>query len=236
MSATCSGCTATTLQEKRAPEIYDEVGQRSLERLFPGFTEDSSEQASLGASQTGIGFKRTRDIADPAHLGALIAAKPRILAMMPEAVTAGLLPKQPLVTRLGVVEAATTANLEALDGEEKATGKFYIQKAAQAADEAWQQTVHGHNGPTVTNPRVSESAQNSSASQDDDGDDSEFTSGPPRKSRLGTPQLQAQLAPLSDRTRLRRLKNTLHSKGAWQQVTRIEDLCRPHVSHKWLYH
>ena len=25
-------------------------------------------------------------------------------------------------------------------------------------------------------------------------------------------------------------------KGAWQQVTRIEDLCHAQVSHKWLYH
>ena len=37
------------------------------------------------------------------------------------ALAAGLLSKQPLVTRLGaVIEAATTAYLEALDGEEKA--------------------------------------------------------------------------------------------------------------------
>ena len=35
----------TILLEKRAAEIYDEVGQRSLERLFTGFTEDSSEPA-----------------------------------------------------------------------------------------------------------------------------------------------------------------------------------------------
>ena len=40
----------------------------------------------------------------------------------------------------------------------------------------------------------------------------------------------------SDRTRLRRLKNTLLPKGAWQQVTRFEDLCHTQVSYKWLYH
>ena len=58
----------------------------------------------------------------------------------------------------------------------------------------------------------------------------------PRKSRLSAPQLQAQLSRLTDWTRLRRLKDTLLSKGAWQQVTRIEDLCHAQVSHKWLYH
>ena len=58
----------------------------------------------------------------------------------------------------------------------------------------------------------------------------------PRKSRLSAPQLQAQLSRLTDGTRLRRLKDTLLSKGAWQQVTRIDDLRHAQVSHKWLHH
>ena len=45
----------------------------------------------------------------------------------------------------------------------------------------------------------------------------------PRKSRLSAPQLQAQLSRLTDRARLRRLKNTFLSTGAWQLVTRVED-------------
>ena len=57
----------------------------------------------------------------------------------------------------------------------------------------------------------------------------------PWKSRLSAAQLQAQLSRLTDRTRLRRLKDTLLSKGAWQQVTRIEDLRHAQVSHKSLY-
>ena len=28
----------------------------------------------------------------------------------------------------------------------------------------------------------------------------------------------------------------ISSKGAWQQVTPIDDVCHTHVSHKWLYH
>ena len=70
----------TILQEQWAAEIYDEIGQRSLERLFPGLTEDSMMQATLSAGQSGIGYKRARDIAALAHLGALIAAKPRTQA------------------------------------------------------------------------------------------------------------------------------------------------------------
>ena len=168
--------------------------------------------------------KRARDIACPAHLGALVAAKPRILAVIQGA---------PLVTHLAAdIEAATTTYLEALDGEEKPTAKLNIQKAAKSANEAWQQTVQRHNGPTVTNPRVSEIELNSSVSRDygDDDDDLELTSASPRKkNRLSAPQLQAQLSRLSDRTRLRRLK-TLCSKGAGHHVTRIEDLCHTRVS------
>ena len=60
----------TILHERKAATIFDEVGQRSLERLFPGFAEDSSEHATLSASQSGIGYRRARDVARPAHLGA----------------------------------------------------------------------------------------------------------------------------------------------------------------------
>ena len=69
--------------------------------------------ATLSEAQSGTGYKRARDIAGPAHPGALIAAKPRLLAMIQEAVMGGLLPKQPLVTRLAAgIEAATAACFE----------------------------------------------------------------------------------------------------------------------------
>ena len=64
----------TILQERQPAEIFDEVGHRSLKRLFPGFTEDSLEQATLNAGQSGIGYKRSRNIAGPRHFRALIAA------------------------------------------------------------------------------------------------------------------------------------------------------------------
>ena len=52
--------------------------------------------------------------------------------------------------------------------------KLYVQKAAQAADEAWQQTIDGFHGPSVTNPTVSELEHPGSASQDEDSDDMDF--------------------------------------------------------------
>ena len=62
-----------------------------------------------------------------------------------------------------------------------------------------------------------------------------WTSQRSQKSHLSGPQLQAQLSRLTDLSRLRRLKDTLLSKGAWQQVIRIEDLCHAQVCHKWPY-
>ena len=81
---------------------------------------------------------------------------------------------------------------------------------------------------------VADFEHSSPASQDEDSDDMDFSA--PRKSRLSAPQLQALLSRLTDLTRLRRLRNTLLCKGAWQHVTRIEDSCHTHVSLKWLCH
>ena len=79
------------------------------------------------------------DVFRAVHEGVQVCQDPQaefIQAMIQDAVTVDLLPKQPLVTRR-----------QALDDEDKATAELHVQKAPQAADEAWQQTVDGHNGP-----------------------------------------------------------------------------------------
>ena len=122
-----------------------------------------------------------------------MAAKPRIRAMIQDGVTARLLPKNLLETRLAaVIETALSTYLDALDDEDKATAKLlYVQKAAQAAEEARQQTFGGLQGPSVTNPTVADLEHPSSTCQDADSEDTDFSA--PRKSRLSAPQLQAQL-------------------------------------------
>ena len=205
----------------------DAVGQKSLEKL-PGFTEDSLEQA-LSAGQSGIGYKRSVDVAT---VGSPHLIKTADSLNIGGAATAGVLPEQPLPALGTSVEAASAAFLDALDYE-NLTAKLYLQKAAHAADESWQQTVQGHNGPTG-NPTIPDIEQSGSTSQHDD-DDFEPAFAPPRRGRLNAPQLQEQLFGLSDRTRLRRWKGTLVTKGAWQQATRIEDLCHTHFSRKWLH-
>ena len=44
----------TILTEGAAAKTFHEVGQGSLERLFPQFTADSALQATLSAGQSGV--------------------------------------------------------------------------------------------------------------------------------------------------------------------------------------
>ena len=79
---------------------------------LPGSHGGQYDTSDPQRRQSGIGFKRARDIAAPAHLGALIAAKPRIHGMIQDAVWTGLLPEHLLETRLtAVIEPATSTYL-----------------------------------------------------------------------------------------------------------------------------
>ena len=145
------------LQEKRAAEIYDEVGQRPSRGSSP---------------DSGTGCKKGRNVATPAHLAALIAAEPCIQVMIQDAVVAGILPKHSLETRLAaVVGTATTTYLQALDDEDRATAKLYNQKKQPK-----QQTRHG--SKQLMHPTVPELENPSSTSQDNDGDDMDISSAP----------------------------------------------------------
>ena len=189
----------TILEEQRPADVRNDIGQRSLERLFPGLAENSTTQAT------------------PRSTG-----KPPIQAMIKDAVWAGLLPEQILEARLSeVIEKATSICLCALDSDEQAT-------AMLAAN------CRGTARTRRRKPDHTSLEHPSSAFHDDDSDDKDFSVS--RKGRHTGPQLQAHLSRLIDRSRLRRLKDTLLSKVARQQVTTIEDLCPARVSHKWHYH
>ena len=167
-STTSPWCMATQSCKRNELLISTmRLGRGPFERLFQGFAEECSEQATHDAGQSRRIQKSARHCGS--SFGTHIAATPRILAMIQDAVMAHL---------AAIIETATTIHLEALDGEDQATAKLSIQKAAWAADEAWQKTVEGHNRPVVTNPPVSELEHPSSASQDDDDEDMGFLLGP----------------------------------------------------------
>jgi hypothetical protein len=60
-----------------------------MDRLFPGLTAEGREQASLAAAVGGLGWRRAKDTARPANLGALVSAGPKVRAMAAAAVHAG---------------------------------------------------------------------------------------------------------------------------------------------------
>ena len=100
-------------------------------------------------------YRRVRDIAALAHLGSTHCSQaahpsndPGRGHSWPSAEAL------PLETHLAaVIETALSTCLNALDDEEKATAKLYVQKAAQAAEEAWQQIVGGLQGPMASQTR-----------------------------------------------------------------------------------
>ena len=128
-----------------------------------------------------MSYKRAPDIATPAHLGALMAAKPRIQAMIQDGVIAEAVPGNSLAA---VIETAISTYFDALDDEDKVTAKLYVQKAAQAAEESWQQTIGGLQGLSVTNPTVAALEHPSSASQDEKSGGMDFSA-----KRLNAPRL-----------------------------------------------
>ena len=135
----CASASSSARIRRQISLSFGSVWASAVSTTFCGF---HGRTAWHKQSSAGIGYKRARDIAAPAHLGALIAAKPCIQAVIQDAFTAGFLPKEPLETRLAaVIGTALSTYLDALDDEDEATAKLYVQKAAQAAAEAWQQTI-----------------------------------------------------------------------------------------------
>ena len=83
---------------------------------------------------------------------------------------------------------------DALDSNEQATARLYVQKAAQGGRQSLAAEHFGTAGTGVTNPTIASLEHPGSASQEEDSDGMDFSA--PRKSRLCAPQLQAQLSRL----------------------------------------
>jgi len=212
-----------------AAAVYDGVGRASMERLFPGLTDEGFEQATLSAKESGLGWRQALDVARPAHLGALVAAYPRIKGMIKTCTEAGLLPTGNLENRLAeLLRAAETAYFSVLDETEKIKAEDFLFRAKAAAELAWQSITSGANGPEPAAPRVSAIGNN----------DDEDVLAPRRRlgGRINSAHLQRELSILSDATKLRRLISKLERQGAWKQKERINELRHKDVSHSWLYH
>ena len=184
-STTPSEYTVTQSFWKKPPKSL-KLGKCQSKKIFPGFTEDSSEQTTLSASQSGNCVQKSTGCCPPSTLGGPHCSqtadsrhdsRPNICRTLARATSAG-------ATGHCNRDGHRHLPLTPLDNSEKPTARLYLQKAAKAADDSRQQTIQGYNGPTIKNPPVPEIEQSGLASQQRWHDDSELTFGPHRKSRL----------------------------------------------------
>ena len=126
---TSSECMITPcFMKKKPPKLLTKLGKGHSKDSSQGLPRTAQSKPRSVAVQSGIGYKKSVASARPAHLGAFVAAKPRILDVIRNAAAAGLLPG-----RLDAeVEAASAAFLGALDDSENSTARLYLQEAAQA--------------------------------------------------------------------------------------------------------
>ena len=95
-SITFCECTATRSCKSNEPLKFTTRWDSDLSRGSSWVSRRTVWHKSHSAKACPESSTRGRETSRPAHLGALTAAKPRIQAMTQDAVTAGLLPKQPL--------------------------------------------------------------------------------------------------------------------------------------------
>ena len=71
-------------------QAFDDWARSTLDRLFPGLSDEGHEQTTLAAAKGGLGLKRARDSALAANLSALVMATPKVHSMAQAAIHAGL--------------------------------------------------------------------------------------------------------------------------------------------------
>jgi broad specificity phosphatase PhoE len=198
-----------------ALNAFDDAGQESMDRLFPGLTAEGREQASLAAAVGGLGWRRAKDTARPANLGALVSAGPKVRAMAAAAVHAGLIGAGQVET---ILEERTlrveTAYLGGLDEAERMKAEEFLRRAKRAADEQLQAAVSGTNLRAQA-PRIDARYDDQEGGSDDDVHDGGDGDAEGRGRGITGPHLQKELAKLQDCTRLRALEATLREQSNW---------------------
>ena len=228
------------LQGSEAISAFDRAAAEVKDRLFPGLTAESHDQASLAAAYGGLGWRRASDTALPANLGGLVMATPRVRSMAKAMVHAGLLREGQIE---GALEERTrlveSAFLSTLDEVERTRAEEFLQRCREAAAEQWDRAEGGARGGTTAAPRPdatyvsADEHVEANPSTENDGDAPDVE-GAAR--RLSAPHLQKELTRLADCTRLRALEGRLRAQAHWEQLERLRDLRHPEVSHQWLWH
>jgi len=219
---------------------FDRMMFQEMDRLFPGLTDDSHEQATLSAAVGGLGWRKASDTARPANLGALVMAAPKVKSMAGDAVRAGLLSEGQLEAKIDAkIRKEESAFLCRLDEPERIKAEDFLQKAKGAAENAWSRMQSPQRGAGIRAPRAEvayaghrEHAPVQIADVQDGGDADSGAGG----RAPTTAHVQKELAKLQDCSKLRALEAKLFSKCNWPQLDRLRELRHPEVSHAWLWH
>ena len=219
---------------------FDDARGEALDRLFPGLTPESKDQASLSESYGGLGWRRVSDIARPANLAALLQTSPLVRGMAAAAVRAGLLPAGQLEAQLeSTIQRVESAYLSGLDEVERVKAEQFISNVKDAAERQWRRTLAGQTGLEAPAPYADstyEGDREHHAGQRSRMADEETSEAGAAGRRLTVPHVQRELTRIQDCTKLRALEATLTSQGNWPQLERLRELRHPEVSHSWLSH
>ena len=208
-------------------EPFDRSAAAAQARSFLGVTEESFDQAALGVSAGGMGWRRAVDQAAGAQTAAMTAADPAIREMISGAARAGLLGEETALEAWMVwkqkVRGAYVADLE---GEEKDLAAAHLEALDRwAAEGSIGRPPESPPGGALLDIGVP------------GGEGGDVGLGGGEGFAGGTRQhVQRQLARWKDITRLRSLRETLRAQGAWEQLQRLEELRDKGVSHSWLWH
>ncbi len=228
------------LHERDSLKGFDEATRCAMDRLFAGLSDESHEQATLGASLGGLGWRRASDTALAANLGALVTAAPKIKNMAAAAVHAGLLAPGRVEAKLEDKTArAEAAFLASLDELERVKAEDFLSRAKAAAAAQWEQVLQGQGSVAGSAPRADATFSNPdehAAAPHNTTDDGGRADPDSSARRLSAPLVQKELSKLRDCTRLRALEQLLASQENWPQLDRLKELRRPEVCHKWLWH
>ena len=222
--------------QRDGAEAFNKLGKDALDRIFPGLTDLGHIQASLSVRQSGLGWRIASEVSRPANLGALVASKPMVMAMVSDAAKAGLCSEELLLARYEQMCAdATAAYLASLSEVEKVCAEEFLRRAYTAAEATWDRIVNGGAGAAPAIPRILAAGAVPSMSDDPQEDGGEAISRG-RRGRTTSIHLQKELSALRDRSRLRDLEAELEAQGNWPQLDRVRELRHADVSHKWLGH
>ena len=134
--------------EEAAAKTFDEVGQGSLDRLFPGFIEGSAQQARVIAGQSGIDRKM------------LLAQRTQAPWLQPDfsqtsATIVRLIAAQPRLARLDdLVETAIATFLDTLDDSSESRSTPLLAKSSPGSRRSMATNNTRPQWPSITDSHV----------------------------------------------------------------------------------